>query len=116
MDQITRNVTQQIISQFQNWVKSLTQKSVELRTPVDAAAFEKQFRDEALQMLGSVFESLLQNALDHQDENRTCPKCGQRRRHKGRRKRGLLSSVGAMRPFGDCAMSTGSRFRLTRSR
>jgi hypothetical protein len=73
---------------------------LELRTPADAAAFEKQFRDEALRMIGSVFESLLQNALDHQDENRTCPKCGRRRRHKGRRRRGLISSVGAIRLAG----------------
>jgi len=100
MDHVTRNATQQIISKFQDWVKSLVQKSLELRTPVDAAAFEKQFREEALRMIGSVFESLLQNTLDHQDENRTCPKCGRRRRHKGRRRRGLLSSVGAIRLAG----------------
>jgi hypothetical protein len=97
MDHVTRNATQQIISQFQDWIKSLAKKSQELRTSEDAATFEKQFRDEGLQMIGSVFESLLQNALDHQDENRTCPKCGRRRRHKGRRRRGLLSSVGAIR-------------------
>ena len=97
MDHVTRNATEQIVSQLQTWVKSLAQKSVELRTPEDTAAFEKEFRYEALQMIGSMFEGLLQNALDHQDENRTCPKCGRRRRHKGRRKRGLLSSVGAIR-------------------
>jgi hypothetical protein len=97
MDHVTRNATEQIVSQVENWVKSLAEESVELRTPQDAAAFEKQLRDEGLQMLGSMFESLLQNALDHQDQDRTCPKCGNRRRHKGRRKRGLLSSVGAIR-------------------
>lgn len=97
MDHVTRNATERIVSQFQGWVKSLAQKSEELRTSEDTAAFEKQFRDESLRMIGSMFESLLQNALDHQDENRTCPKCGRRRRHKGRRRRGLLSSVGAIR-------------------
>jgi hypothetical protein len=96
MDHVTRNVTEQIISQFQDWVKSLAQKSAELRTPTDTAAFERQLRNEGLRMIGSMFESLLQNALDHQDEDRTCPKCGRRRRHKGRRGRGLLSSVGAI--------------------
>ncbi len=96
MDQITRNATEQIVSQFQAWVKSLAQKSVQLRTPTDAAAFEKQLRDEGLHMIGLMFEHLLQNALDHQDETRTCPTCGGRRRHKGRRRRRLLSSVGAI--------------------
>ena len=100
MDHVTHNATQQIISQFQDWVKSLARKSEELRTPADTAAFEKQLRDEGLRMIGSMFESLLQNALDHQDENRVCPKCGRRRRHKGRRERGLLSSVGAIRLVG----------------
>ena len=100
MDHVTRNATEKIISQFQDLVKSLAQKSVELRTPADTAAFEKRLRNEGLQMIGSMFESLLQNALDHQDENRTCPKCGRRRRHKGCRERGLLSSVGAIRVSG----------------
>jgi rubredoxin len=97
MDHVTRNATEQIISRFQNWVKSLAEKSQQLRTPEDAGAFEKQLRNEGLQMIGAMFESLLQNALNHQDENRTCPECGRRRRHKGRRRRGLLSSVGAIR-------------------
>ena len=100
MDHVTRNATQKIIAQLQDWVKSLAQKSEQLRTPADTAAFEKQLRNEGLQMIGSMFERLLQNALDHQDENRDCPKCGRRRRHKGRRERGLLSSVGAIRLHG----------------
>lgn len=100
MDHVTRNAMQQIISQFKDWVKSLAQESAELCTPADTAAFERRFRDKGLQMIGSIFESLLQNALNHQEENRTCPKCGRRRRHKGRRQRGLLSSVGAIRLHG----------------
>lgn len=97
MDQVTRNATQQIISQLQDWIKSFAEKSEQLACPVDTARFEKQFRDEGLRMLGSVFESLLQNALDHQQEQRICPECGCKRRHKGRRRRGLLSSVGDIR-------------------
>ncbi len=45
MDHVTRNATEQIISQFQDLVKSLAQKSIELRTPADTAAFEKQLRN-----------------------------------------------------------------------
>ena len=100
MDHVTHNTIRQIMSQFKDWVKSLAQESTELRTPEDTAAFEQQFRDEGLYMIGSMFEKLLQNALDHQDDHRTCPKCGRRRRHKGRRERGLLSSVGTIRLHG----------------
>lgn len=67
MDQVTRRTTQQIISHLQDWIKSLSQQSAELYTPLDVANFEQKFRDEGLQMLGSVFQQLLQNALDHQD-------------------------------------------------
>jgi hypothetical protein len=97
MDQLTRRTTQEIVSDVENWVKTLSQKSAQLHTATDAVSFEQQFRDEGLQMLGSIFEKLLQNALDHQDQQRTCPRCGRQRRHKGRRQRGLLSSVGAIR-------------------
>lgn len=97
MDHVTRNAMQQIISQVTDWIKLLSQQSAELHTPSDTVAFEQRFRDEGLQMLGSMFEKLLQNAMDHQGENRTCPNCGRRRRHKGLRERGLLSSIGAVR-------------------
>jgi len=97
MDHVTRNATEQIVSEIQDWVKSFANKSEQLGTSADAAAFENELRDEGLKMIGSIFERLFQNALDHQDEDRTCPKCGRSRRHKGRRKRGLLSSVGSIR-------------------
>lgn len=100
MDRVTLHTTKEIISHFQDWIKSFSQQSTELHTYTDAADFEQRFRDEGLQMLGSIFQKLLQNALNHQDENRTCPKCGCRRRHKGSRQRGLLSSLGAIRLYG----------------
>jgi len=100
MDQITRNTMQQIMTQFKTWVKTFTHESAGLRTSEEAVSFEKRFRDEGLRMIGSVFECLLQNALDHQPAQRSCPTCGNRRRHKGRRERGFLTSVGAIRLHG----------------
>jgi len=47
-----------------------------------------------------MLEALLQNALDHQIEARDCPHCQARRRHKGVRPRGLISSVGELRLSG----------------
>ena len=40
MDRVTRIATQQIVSQFEDWVKSLAQKSEQLRTPADMAALK----------------------------------------------------------------------------
>jgi hypothetical protein len=61
-------------------------------------------------MLAGLFEKLMQNAVDHQQPPRTCPHCGGRRRHKGCRQRGLLSSVGAIRvrgPYWYCSRCGG---------
>ena len=100
MDARTRRTMQEMLSQFTGWVKSLAEDSQKSQTAQHAAALERRVREEGLQMLGRLFESLLQNALDHQPEARKCPTCGRRRRHKGRRERGLLSSVGAIRLSG----------------
>ncbi len=97
MDSMTRKTMQGIMTQLQDWGKTLADQSEKLDGPQATVAFEKKFRDDGLQMLGSVFEALMQNAVDHQPQERTCPQCGKRRRHKGRRQRGLLSSVGAIR-------------------
>ena len=97
MDSVTRQTMHQIISRFQDWVKPLSEASQDLSDPGQVAAFEEQFRSEGLEMLGSIFEQLMQNALDHQDEDRRCPQCGQQRRHKGQRERGWLTGVGAIR-------------------
>ena len=42
-------------------IESLARESAELHTPADTAAIEGRFRDEGLQMIYSMFESLLLN-------------------------------------------------------
>lgn len=62
-----------------------------------AEGLERSVRGEGLQVLGRVLEQLLQAALDQQPAARACPACGEPRRHKGQRTRGVLSSVGGIR-------------------
>jgi hypothetical protein len=100
MDARTRRMTQEIISQFTGWVKTLAEASKHIDGPTAADALERQVRQEGMAMLAGLFEKLLQNALDHQEPSRTCPHCGKRRRHKGCRERGLISSLGAIRLSG----------------
>ena len=100
MDAKTRRMMQEMVSQMTDWVKSLAEDSQKVGSPKAANALERRVRDEGQRILGTLFEGLLQNALDHQPPLRTCPRCGRRRRHKGRRTRGLLSSVGAIRLSG----------------
>jgi hypothetical protein len=100
MDARTRRMMQEMVSQMAGWVKSLAEDSQQLDDAGSAQQLERRVREEGRQMLGSLFEKLIQNALDHQEPARTCPRCGGRRRHKGRRRRGLLSSVGAIGVWG----------------
>jgi hypothetical protein len=61
-------------------------------------------------LLGKTLQALLQAALDARPAARDCPQCGGRRRHKGRRPRGLLCSVGAIQltgPDGHCSRCGG---------
>jgi hypothetical protein len=96
MNRTTRQASQQIISRITDWVKTQAEASEQLSTAADAAAFEQRLRTEGLGMLRSTFEILMQSALDNQREDRQCPQCGRRRRHKGQRQRGCLSSIGAI--------------------
>lgn len=106
MDARTRRTMQQMMTQVGGWIKSLAEQSEQVDGPDAAVSLERRLRSEGQRVLGGMLEALMQNALDHQPEARTCPTCGQRRRHKGIRPRGLISSVGAIRvsgPYWYCA-------------
>ena len=100
MDARTQQAMLDIVARVSTWVKSLAEQSATVSTPEATVQLEQRVRGEGQQLLGSMLEALIQNALDHQPEQRDCPTCGQRRRHKGLRSRGLLSSVGALRVRG----------------
>jgi len=89
-----------IVAKVTAWVKSLAGDSQSIRSIAEADALERRVREEGMAMLGDMLEVLLQNAVDNQPPARTCPTCGHRRRHKGTRPRGLLSSVGALQLSG----------------
>jgi len=100
MDARTRQTMSDIMTHVSTWIKSLVVQSATVSTPEATVQLEQRVRAEGQQWLGAVLAALVQNALDHQPERRECPTCGQRRRHKGLRSRGLLSSVGALRVQG----------------
>jgi hypothetical protein len=100
MNPRTQQAMSDIMARVSTWIKSLVEQSATVSTPEATVQLEQRVRAEGQQVLGSMLETLVQNALDHQSEQRDCPTCGQRRRHKGLRSRGLLSSVGALRVRG----------------
>lgn len=100
MDRSSQEATAVIMTRISTWIKSLVAESATMSTPEATVQLEQRVRREGQALLGSVLETLIQNALDHQAAARRCPHCGRRRRHKGRRCRGLLSSVGALQVEG----------------
>jgi hypothetical protein len=100
MDRSTQDAMTLMMTRIATWIKSLVEESATVNTPEATVQLEQRVRGEGQELLGSVLETLIQNALDHQTVKRACPHCGWRRRHKGRRSRGLLSSVGALQVQG----------------
>ena len=87
-----------IVARFEQWVKQLQQQVADLRDEPALRAIEQQVRSEGQALLGRLFETLLQQALAcHEPATRACPHCRIRRRHKGRRPRRLLSSLGGLK-------------------
>jgi hypothetical protein len=87
----------EVMGDFRAWVKDLLEEAEEIGNRAGAEALEARVRTEGLRLLGSLWERLLQDILDRQEQARVCPRCGGRRRHKGVRPRGLISSVGHVR-------------------
>ena len=94
--QMDRTV-QQIMADLGSWVKSLAEQVEGVDDASSAEALERAVHQGGRQVLGQVLERLLQVALDQQPEARVCPRCKGRRRHKGRRSRGVLSCVGGIK-------------------
>lgn len=92
-----RKATEQMIGQFKCWVKSLAGDAAKIQDGSGLDALERRIRQQGQELLGRTFQALLQVAVDNLPVTRRCPQCGGPLRHKGRRKRGLISSVGAIR-------------------
>jgi hypothetical protein len=92
--------TEQMIDEFRGWVKSLAEDAGRVRDVSGVDALERRIRQEGQSLLGQTFQGLLQVVVDNLPAARACPRCGANRRHKGRRERGLISSVGAIRLTG----------------
>ena len=85
----------QIIGTFTDWVKTLAEQANQARDEADLQRLEERVRNDGQVILGRVFQTVAQAAVDAQQEAvRTCPDCGHRRRHQGVRRRRLRSSLG----------------------
>ena len=95
-----RELMNGIIADCRKWVKTLADEAKTVRNSNGAEALERRVRSEGQSFLAGLLERLLQYSLQRQEQARDCPCCGRKRRHKGVRPRGLVSSVGHVRMEG----------------
>jgi len=100
-----RTAVQEMMVEFEAAVKGWAEQAEGLQDGAGLKALETRLRDEGTALLGRALQAVLQAALEAMPAARQCPRCGSRRRHKGQRPRGLLSSVGAIQltgPYWHC--------------
>jgi hypothetical protein len=95
-----QRIVEEMMDQARALVKGLVEKAGGVEDSTGVEALELCVRREGQEFLGALFERLLQSVLSSQDEARICPSCGNPRRHKGVRERGVVSSVGSVRLSG----------------
>ena len=79
-----------------DWVQEMVTQADSIGTMQEAEAFERRFRESGQEQMRQSYQDVMQHRVDQEDA-RPCPCCGRRRRHKGRRPRTLVSSLGAIR-------------------
>jgi len=91
-----RAAVRAIMADVQAKVKALAERAERLADEATAQRFERDLRTVGQSLVAGMLQRLLQANLDQQPRENVCPQCGGWWHNKGRRKRGLLSSVGGI--------------------
>lgn len=91
-----------ILDQMRPFFTRMVTQMAMSRSPEAMAGSERAWREGAQQQIAAAFALALEVAADSGDGGRQCPHCHARRRHKGRRARKLLTSVGHVAVEGVC--------------
>lgn len=93
-----QQTTARIMRQFEPWVRQMVADAGRIDNSGHAGDWERRFREQARSQMAAMMQAAWQAALDaHADAGRCCPGCGGTRRHKGRRGRTVIASVGEVR-------------------
>ena len=94
MEATVQQTVEQILQPMRDWLRDMVTQAMTVDTPREAQTLERTYRTGGQRQLARAFEAMLQQRVDGGDGGRRCPHCGATRRHKGRRARTLLTSVG----------------------
>lgn len=92
-----RQLVKEMMGSLGVWVKEIVRQAETVDDERSAERLEQRIAAEGQRHLARLLGGALQVALDAGGPQRTCPRCGSRRRHKGRRVRQPLSRLGVLR-------------------
>jgi hypothetical protein len=96
-----------ILNRMKVGLMQMVTSAAEARTPEALAALERIFRQRFQEQVRLAYQDLLQAASDAGDGGRVCQHCASSRRHKGRRPRKFLTSLGPVSLDGVCWQCEG---------
>ncbi len=97
MNRQARQLTEKIVASLKGWVKEIVAEAPSVTDEAGVRRLETRIAQEGQRHLAGLLQDTLQLAVDGLPEARRCPRCGGRRRHKGRRWRRPLSRLGGIR-------------------
>jgi hypothetical protein len=91
-----------IVDRLRGWLGQMVTQAAAASTPEAMAALERAFREGSLEQTRQAYQDVLGAAAGAGDGGRACPHCRAARRHKGRRPRKVLTSLGHVAIDGVC--------------
>ncbi len=98
---VVEQTVETIVARLRPWLSQMVTQAASSGTPEALANLERAFRDGSQEQVRLAYQDVLLSAAAG-DAGRVCPHCQTRRRHKGRRARKVLTSVGHVAIDGVC--------------
>jgi hypothetical protein len=95
-----QKVVEDIMDEMHSWVKGLATIARQVKDADSTQRLEQEVWEGGQRILGKLMQSMLQGALEQQKRPEHCPKCGHWWHSKGKRERGLVTRLGAVKVIG----------------
>ena len=101
-DSMIQQTVEGVLARQRTFLIQMITQAAAASTPGAAAELERAFREGSLEQTRRAYQDVLGAAAQSGDGGRSCPHCQTPRRHKGRRPRKVLTSMGQVAIDGVC--------------
>ena len=101
-DSVIEQTVEGILARKRAFLTQMLTRAAAVGTPAELGGLERAFREGSMEQSRLAYQDVLSAAAQSGDGGRQCPHCHARRRHKGRRPRKVLTSVGYVAVDGVC--------------